>query len=251
MTDEPARPTMRVDGGGALDPEKVVRFTFDGIDMAGLEGDTVASALLANGVHVVGRSFKYHRPRGILTAGAEEPNALVTTKRGAGRSEPNTRATMQEIYEGLEVLSQNRWPSLNFDVGAVNDRLSPVFGAGFYYKTFMWPKSFWRSVYEPVIRRAAGLGSAPTLPDPDHYTSRYHHADVLIVGAGPAGIAAALSAAHAGADVLLVEEGPALGGSLSITPAATINGSSAGAFVAAQADELSAVFFFIDELEVL
>ncbi|MBW9076302.1 2Fe-2S iron-sulfur cluster-binding protein, partial [Agrobacterium deltaense] len=161
----------------------------DGKTYRGVKGDTVASALLANGVHLMGRSFKYHRPRGPVAAGSEEPNALIGTRRGAGRFEPNTRATVQEIWNGLETTSQNKYPSLKFDIGAVNDMAYMLFSAGFYYKTFMWPKSFWNKVYEPFIRAAAGLGVSPTEEDPDTYASRNLHCDVLIVGAGPAGLA--------------------------------------------------------------
>ncbi len=133
-------------------------FTFDGRRLTGLEGDTLASALLANGIHLIGRSFKYHRPRGVIAAGAEEPNALVEIARDAARVTPNVRATVQEVFDGLAATSQNRWPSLAFDIGAANDFLGRFFPAGFYYKTFMWPAAFWKHVYEPIIRRAAGLG---------------------------------------------------------------------------------------------
>jgi sarcosine oxidase subunit alpha len=160
--------------------------------MQGFKGDTLASALIANGIRIVGRSFKYHRPRGILGSGSEEPNALVELRSGA-RREPNTRATVAELYEGLEARSQNRWPSLAFDVMEINSLFSPLFGAGFYYKTFMWPKSFWESVYEPAIRRAAGLGRAPEGLDPDHYEKAFAHCDILIIGGGPAGLSAALA----------------------------------------------------------
>ena len=165
---------FRVDGLGSVDRSRPLAFTFDGVAYQGYAGDTLASALIANGVHLVGRSYKYHRPRGILSAGAEEPNALVSLSRGPGRVTPNLRATQIELYEGLSASSQNRWPSLTFDVGEVNDLLSPLFGAGFYYKTFMGPgligKNWaWTHVYEPVIRRAAGLGVAPREPDPDRY----------------------------------------------------------------------------------
>src|SRR5690349_16537258 len=152
--------------------------------MTALAGDTLASALLANGVRLVGRSFKYHRPRGVFTAGPEEPNALVGMRRG-DRHEPNTRATMVELYDGLEAESQNRWPSLRFDVLGINDRLSPIFPAGFYYKTFMWPPKGWLT-YEHYIRRAAGLGTAPVDRDPDRYEHQSAHCDVLVVGGGPA-----------------------------------------------------------------
>jgi len=203
----------RLARGGVIDRSRTVRFSFDGQRLAGHEGDTLASALLANGVKLVGRSFKYHRPRGILTAGSEEPNALVEL-RTAARREPNTRATTIELYDGLDAASQNRWPSLKFDVLAANQLLSPIFGAGFYYKTFMWPAAFWEKVYEPAIRRAAGLGRGAGLPDPDHYEKAYAFCDVLVIGAGPAGLAAALAAARSGARVILAEEDFRLGGRL-------------------------------------
>lgn len=177
---------------GTVTTGQPIRFTFDGKSYTGMEGDTLASALLANGVHLVGRSFKYHRPRGILGAGADEPNALVGIRRDRARYAPNLLATQIELYDGLDAVSQNRHPSLEKDRMAVNDKLlSRFIPAGFYYKTFMWPKKAWDSLYEPRIREAAGLGVAPTEPDPDHYSQRYAHCDVLVVGAGPAGIAAA------------------------------------------------------------
>ncbi len=218
------RETMRVAGRGRLAAARPVSFTFDGQKLTGREGDTLASALLANGIHLIGRSFKYHRPRGILSAGCEEPNALVGTTRGPGRFEPNTRATIAEVFEGFRANSQNRWPSLRFDVGAVNDSLYMLFSAGFYYKTFMWPKSFWNKVYEPVIRGAAGLGAPPTEVDPDTYASRFAHCDVLVVGAGAAGIAAALSASESGAKVVLVDEQAEAGGWLLSEPGTAIGG---------------------------
>ncbi|MCB1435246.1 MAG: (2Fe-2S)-binding protein, partial [Alphaproteobacteria bacterium] len=190
----------------------------------GLQGDTLASALLANGVHLVGRSFKYHRPRGILSAGAEEPNALVTIERDAARKTPNVRATVQELYDGLKAKSQNRWPSLSFDVGAVNDVASPMFSAGFYYKTFMWPQAAWEKLYEPTIRAAAGLGVAPDQPDPDHYAGRFAHCDILIVGGGAAGLAAALAAAESGLRVIIADEQAELGGALHFEAGAQIDG---------------------------
>ena len=171
--------SYRLPNRGRVDHGKPVRFTFDGKSYQGLAGDTLASALLANGVHLMGRSFKYHRPRGVVSAGSDEPNALMGTRRGPGRFEPNTRATIQELRDGLEATSQNRWPSLAFDVGAINDRLGSLFSAGFYYKTFMWPRAFWDRVYEPIIRNAAGLGVSPTEPDADRYASRFAHTDVL------------------------------------------------------------------------
>jgi sarcosine oxidase subunit alpha len=179
---------FRLAEGGRVDRAKPLRFTFDGISYTGLQGDTLASALLANGVHLVGRSFKYHRPRGIMSAGSEESNALVTVMRDAARVTPNLRATGVELYDGLAAASQNRWPSLNFDIGELNDVVSPFLAAGFYYKTFMWPKSFWHKIYEPVIRAAAGLGKAPELADPDRYLQRYAFCDVLVVGSGPSGL---------------------------------------------------------------
>jgi sarcosine oxidase subunit alpha len=206
--------SLRLDAGGRIDRARPVRFTFDGHELAGFEGDTLASALLANGVHLVGRSFKYHRPRGILAAGSEEPNALVAVRRDEARYTPNLRATQVELYEGLEAHSQNRWPSLAFDVGAINDLCSPFIPAGFYYKTFMWPRNAWKSIYEPRIRAAAGLGESPTLPDPDRYSNRYIHCDVLVVGAGPAGLAAALAAAGSGAKVIICDEQSEFGGYL-------------------------------------
>src|SRR3954447_1292784 len=201
----------RIAGAGRLGG-KPVRFTFDGLRYTGREGDTLASALIANGVHLVGRSFKYHRPRGILSAGAEEPNALVTIERDAARKTPNVRATVQELYDGLNSISQNRWPSLAFDVGAINDLASPMFSAGFYYKTFMWPKAAWKHLYEPNIRAAAGLGVAPDQPDPDHYSAQYAHCEVLVLGGGAAGIAAALAAAETGVRVILCDEQADFGG---------------------------------------
>ena len=154
----PHQPNRLADGG-LIDRSRTLRFGFDGRELRGHPGDTLASALLANGVRLVGRSFKYHRPRGILTAGSEEPNALVELRAGA-RREPNTRATTIELYDGLDAASQNRWPSLKLDILAVNQLFGPIFTAGFYYKTFMWPASFWEKLYEPMIRRAAGLGRA-------------------------------------------------------------------------------------------
>lgn len=203
----------RLANGGLIDRSKPLSFTFDGKHYHGYAGDTLASALLSNSVKLVGRSFKYHRPRGILTAGSEEPNALVELRSGT-RREPNTRATVAELFDGLEARSQNRWPSLKFDVGAVSSLLSPFFAAGFYYKTFMWPASFWEKVYEPAIRRAAGLGRASRESDPDTYEKLYAFCDVLVIGGGAAGLAAALSAGRSGARVILCDEDCVLGGRL-------------------------------------
>ena len=223
---------FRLAGVGSIDRSRPLVFTFDGLDYQGYAGDTLASALIANGLHLIGRSFKYHRPRGILSAGAEEPNALVSLSRGPGRVTPNLRATQIELYDGLNASSQNRWPSLSFDLGAVNDLFSPLFGAGFYYKAFMGPNLFgknwaWTHVYEPMIRRAAGLGGPPREPDPDRYQRTFDHCDVLIVGGGPAGLAAALAASESGARVVVCDENPALGGSLLAEAEAEIEGKSA------------------------
>jgi sarcosine oxidase subunit alpha len=208
----PSQP-YRLPHHGIVDRATPVGFEFDGRRYRGFAGDTLASALLASGVHLVGRSFKYHRPRGIVTAGSEEPNALVELRTGA-RREANTRATVAELHEGLVARSQNAWPGVRFDVGAVNSLLAPIFVAGFYYKTFMWPAAFWERLYEPVIRRAAGLGRASHEPDPDTYDKAHAFCDVLVIGAGPAGLAAALAAARSGARVILCDEDFALGGRL-------------------------------------
>jgi sarcosine oxidase subunit alpha len=205
---------FRTPTGGRVDRAAPAKFRFDGAEHTGFAGDTLASALLANGVHLVGRSFKYHRPRGVLAAGSEEPNALVRVGRAESRVTPNMRATQVEIFDGLVAESQNRFPSLAFDIGEVNDLLAPALAAGFYYKTFMWPAWGWQKLYEPLIRRAAGLGRAPTEADADVYAQRYIHCDVLVIGAGPAGLAAAFAAAHAGARVVLCDEQAELGGAL-------------------------------------
>src|SRR5271168_836555 len=198
---------------GLIYRDKPLRFRFDGKRYWGFAGDTLASALLANGVTLMGRSFKYHRPRGVLSAGSEEPNALVELREGAYR-EPNTRATVAELFEGLTANSQNRFPSLKHDLLSINGKLSPFFAAGFYYKTFMWPASFWEKIYEPLIRRAAGLGRLSTQPDPDSYDRAHGFCDLLITGGGPAGLTAALAAGRSGARVILVEEDWLLGGRL-------------------------------------
>jgi len=231
----------RIAGQGRLTPARTARFTFDGKTFDALEGDTVASALLANGVHLVGRSFKYHRPRGILSAGPEEPNALVDVSRDAARRQPNVRAPVQEVFDGMKVESQNRFPSLAFDIGGINNLMSPFFAAGFYYKTFMWPKAAWEKLYEPFIRKAAGLGVAPTEEDPDHYASRYAYCDVLIAGAGVAGLSAALAAAEAGARVILVDEQPEVGGALHYDLSVTIDGQNGYDWAQATAAKLKAM----------
>ena len=225
--------------GGQIDRATRCRFTFDGRSYTGHPGDTLASALLANGVRLMGRSFKYHRPRGPLSAGSEEPNALVELRSGA-RQEPNTRATVTELFDGLHANSQNRWPSLRFDALAINDRLNRFFIAGFYYKTFMWPKSFWEKVYEPIIRRAAGLGSMSREEDPDEYDKGFLHCDLLIIGAGPAGLMAALTAGRAGARVILADEDFRMGGRLNAETHA-VDDTAGADWAAAAVAELSAL----------
>ncbi|HET9019336.1 MAG TPA: 2Fe-2S iron-sulfur cluster-binding protein, partial [Acetobacteraceae bacterium] len=203
----------RLASGGLIDRNATLRFSFDGRGYAGHPGDTLASALLANGVRLFGRSFKYHRPRGVVSAGPEEPSALVELRHGA-RREPNIPATTVDLFEGLSATSQNRFPSLKFDLMAATGVLSPLFPAGFYYKTFMWPAAWWERLYEPLIRRAAGLGRAAALPDPDRYERAHLFCDVLVIGAGPAGLAAALAAGRSGARVVLCESDSRLGGRL-------------------------------------
>jgi sarcosine oxidase, subunit alpha len=231
----------RVAGKGRLAPSRAINFSFDGVAMQGLEGDTLASALIANNVHLTGRSFKYHRPRGILSAGVEEPNAIVQVRRDFARTEPNVRATVAELYDGFAADSQNRWPSLAFDVGAVNDLASPFIPAGFYYKTFMWPAKAWHKLYEPNIRIAAGLGKAPTEADPDAYANRFAHCDVLVIGSGAAGLASALAAAEAGANVMIVDENPATGGALRYESGATIDGHAGWDWAVATTAKLAAM----------
>ena len=195
---------------------KDISFTFDGKKYVGFEGDTLAEALIRNGVFLVGRSFKYHRPRGIVSAGSEEPNAIVQLESGEF-TEPNVRATEIIIYEGLSATSQNNWPSLNFDIGSINDLLSPLFPAGFYYKTFMWPPKFWGK-YEYFIRKAAGLGKSPTEDDPDQYEHFHYHCDVLVVGGGISGMYAAELAAKSNLKVLLLEQKSKAGGEINNSP---------------------------------
>ena len=223
--------------GGQIDRTKTLTFTFDGTAFQGHPGDTLASALLANNVRLMGRSFKYHRPRGVLAAGSEEPNAIVELRTGA-RTEPNTRATTAELFDGLAARSQNRWPSLKFDAMAINDHLSPFFAAGFYYKTFMWPKSFWEKIYEPIIRRAAGLGSLSKQDDPDAYDKGFLHCDLLIIGAGPAGLAAAVTAARTGARVILADEDFRMGGRLN-AETHTVGGQSGADWAAQTVSDLA------------
>ena len=225
----------RLPTGGRIDRTRVVSFHFNGRPYTGYYGDTLASALLANGVHLVGRSFKYHRPRGILSAGSEEPNALVQLGDGAV-TDPNMRATQIELYDGLRASSQNCWPSVSFDIAAVNNAFSRFLPAGFYYKTFMWPRRLWRH-YEFFIRHAAGLGRAPSGPDPDRYDKMHVHCDVLVVGGGPAGLAAALAAGRTGARVILADEQAELGGAL-LSRHASIDGQTAAEWVKGAVAEL-------------
>ncbi len=203
---------LRFKSSKLVDETYRISFKFNNKTYYGYKGDTLASALLASDVHLVGRSFKYHRPRGIMTAGSEEPNAIIQLHDNTSRTEPNVRATEIEIYEGLVASSQNCWPSVNFDIGGINNFLSPIIPAGFYYKTFMWPKSFWEK-YEYFIRKSAGLGKSPKETDPDIYEHKYIHCDVLIIGAGISGIIAAKMAAKNGLKTLLMDEKSFLGGS--------------------------------------
>lgn len=223
--------------GGLIDRNAPVNFAFNGEALGGFAGDTLASALLANGKHLVGRSFKYHRPRGIFTAGSEEPNALVHLRSGA-HQEPNTRATVAELFDGLTATSQNHRGSLKYDFMAINDRLSPFLSAGFYYKTFMWPQAFWEKLYEPIIRASAGLGRLSMQPDPDIYDKGFLHCDLLIIGAGPAGLSAALAAGRAGARVIFADEDFLTGGRLN-SEIAAVAGISAPEWVAGAMAELA------------
>ena len=228
---------MRIAGKGLVDRNTPVGFRFDGKDYTGFQGDTLASALLASGVRVFGRSFKYHRPRGVMTAGSEEPGALVTVGRGAAQV-PNVRATVQEIHAGLDARGQNAWPSVNVDLMAVNDLFAPFFSAGFYYKTFMWPRKFWESLYEPAIRRAAGLGALSRKHNEDHYEKAYAFCDLLVIGSGPAGLMAALAAGRAGADVILAEEDHVMGGRL-LAEVQEVAGQPGADWAAGVLDELA------------
>jgi sarcosine oxidase subunit alpha len=231
---------FRLRAGGRIDRARPVSIRFNGVGLRGYSGDTIASVLLANGIHHVARSFKYHRPRGIMSHGSDEPSALLTVGRGPGRVDPNNRASAIEACDGLDVSSQNHWPSLNFDLAEINNAVAPLFAAGFYYKTFKWPKSFWDRLYEPAIRRLAGLGKAPETPDPDRYTNRYAHCDVLVVGAGPAGLAAALAAsADTSKRIILADEDFALGGALLHDVTSLIDGARAQQWLAKTVDTLS------------
>ena len=228
----------RLPSGGRIDRAAPVRFAFNGRGYEGYQGDTLASALLANDVRLVARSFKYHRPRGIVGAGVEEPNALVQLGSG-DRTLPNYLATQIELFDGLEAASVNAWPSVDFDLRAVNGLVSRFLPPGFYYKTFMWPRRFW-PFYERQLRKAGGFGVAPSGPDPDRYDKMNAHCDVLVVGSGPAGLAAALRAGRTGARVILVDEQQEMGGSL-LASSAEIDGKPASAWVESTVAELAAM----------
>ena len=238
---------LRVKSSKFIDETYRVSFKFNGSKYYGYKGDTLASALLANDIHLVARSFKYHRPRGIMSSGSEEPNAIVQLHNNSDRTEPNVRATEVEIYEGLEASSQNCWPNVKFDIGGINNFLSPILPAGFYYKTFMWPASFWEK-YEYFIRKSAGLGKSPTKPDPDIYEHEYIHCDVLIVGAGISGIMAAKTAAKNGLKTLLVDEKPNIGGSTIYQNSDhfKINNQNSGSWLEKEINEIKK----IDNLEI-
>ena len=227
---------FRLPRGGQIDRSRVLRFTFDGREYEGHPGDTLAAALLANGVQFVGRSFKYHRPRGIFSAGPEEPSALVQLETG-GLTEPHRRATDIALYDGLSAATQHAWPRLEFDLGALIGGFGPLFPAGFYYKTFMQPRALWRHVWEPLLRRMAGLGRAPAMPDPSRYDKRHTHCDMLVVGAGPTGLSAALAAGHSGARVILADSEPIFGGGL-LRRAYRIDGEDGIAWAASAVAEL-------------
>lgn len=226
-------------GGRLIDRNRPVSFTWNGRPLSGFAGDTLASALLANDRMMVGRSFKYHRPRGIVASGVEEPNALAGLGAGA-KFTPNARMTTTPLVAGLESKSQNHWPSLEFDVGAINAKLSKLFPAGFYYKTFIHPRAAWKHLFEPVIRKSAGLGAPPQEADGDRYEYFYAFADVVIVGGGVAGLAAARAAARAGVRVLVMEQGGHWGGR-SLVDGGSIEGMPSASWVAREVAALEAM----------
>ena len=230
--------TRLVKGGRLINRTQPIEFSFNGKRFKGFQGDTLAAGLLANDQVLVGRSFKYHRPRGIVASGPEEPNALVNLGQGA-RLEPNQRTTTTELFDGLVSTSQNHWPSLEFDVGVVNNYAARFMPAGFYYKTFIHPRPMWKHVFEPVIRRAAGLGKAPTQGDADRYEQAYAFCDVLVVGAGVAGLLAAKAAADAGQRVILLEQTPTLGGRAPVDDS-DIQGQPVDSWLAAIESDLAA-----------
>ena len=230
--------TRLAKGGRLINRTAPVEFSFNGKRFKGFQGDSLAAGLLANDQVMVGRSFKYHRPRGIVSSGPEEPNALVNLGQG-GRLEPNQRTTTTELFEGLESTSQNHWPSLEFDVGVVNNYVARFLPAGFYYKTFMHPRPFWKHVFEPIIRRSAGLGKAPTEGDADRYEQAYAFCDVLVIGAGVAGLLAAKAAADAGQRVILLEQAPTLGGRAPVDET-EVQGKPVEAWLSAMESDLAA-----------
>ncbi len=230
--------TRLAKGGRLINRTAPVEFTFNGKRLKGFQGDTLAAGLLANDQLMVGRSFKYHRPRGIVASGPEEPNALVNLGTGA-RLEPNQRTTTTELFDGLDSTSQNHWPSLEFDVGVVNNYVARFLPAGFYYKTFIHPRPFWKHVFEPIIRRSAGLGKAPTTGDADRYEYAYAFCDVLVVGAGVAGLLAAKAAADAGSRVILLEQAPTLGGRAPVDET-EVQGQPVEAWLSAMESDLAA-----------
>jgi len=229
---------FRLAEGGRIDREQSVNFEFNGKSYSGFSGDTLASALLANGIHMIGRSWKYHRPRGILSAGAEEPNAIFQLEKGE-YTVPNARGTQVELYNNLTASSVNCWPSLDFDLMSINSKFSRMMPAGFYYKTFMWPKAMWMK-YEHFIRKASGLGESPRQNDPDRYEHAHAHCDLLVIGGGVAGLTAALAAGRAGARVMLVDEQGEFGG-LTLNSHAQIDGETATQWIADTVSELQAM----------
>jgi len=229
---------FRTEQGGRVDREQEIAFTFNGKRYTGLAGDTLCSALLANGVHMIGRSWKYHRPRGVMSAGSEEPNAIFQVEKG-NRTIPNARGTQVELYRDLEARSVNCWPSLDFDLLAINGWFSRLMPAGFYYKTFMWPKSMWMK-YEHFIRKASGLGETPRENDPDRYEHTHRHCDVLVVGGGVAGLSAALAAGRAGARVIIADEQSEPGG-LTLASMARIDGVGTSQWIENVVAELEAM----------
>ena len=228
----------RLASGGRIDRSKPIKFRFNGKTLDAYKGDTLASALIANGVDVVGRSFKYHRPRGIVGSGAEEPNAILQVGEGA-KTVPNLRATQVELYDGLVAEVINGWPSVEKDIGSINNIFARLLPAGFYYKTFMHPQKLWHK-YEEIIRKAAGLGRSPALPDPDRYEKTNHHCDVLVVGGGICGLCAAVAAARSGARVTLIDDQSEFGGR-QLDNRYQVNGAPSMDYVESLLDELSSL----------